>query len=183
MLQEEEWKKGVRHLFSRFFAAEGATMFKLISITIRLVILAAVLATVQKAILPMQRGKNNGISEITALLANGAKTSSKTSTESPGILGLLSGKGIDPKNCSTLTAVPQLMKLIQGERGEALESTTTQPPRTTGRVTIIRYREADAKRTQKAGATVTKLPPEANATVVDGRVQIFYPAGKPKESK
>jgi hypothetical protein len=33
---------------------------------------------------------------------------------------------------------------------------------------------------ESAGAKVVELPPGAQAIIVDGRLQVFYPSGKPR---
>lgn len=146
-------------------------MFKLISIMIRLAMLAAVLVSMQKATMCLQPLKTN-------VQSMAGEKSGMMARENIGATCLLSGRGIDLQGFSTLTAVPKLMNMLNGEHASASESAATQPARPSGHMTIIRYSETDAKRNKKDGATVTKLPSDANATMVDGRLQVFYPAGK-----
>lgn len=163
-------------------------MFKLISITIRLIIFAAVLASVQKATMQFRLPKGNGRSDVAATDGNNDSTSAKApSKENTEVASLLRGKGINLQGLNSLTAIPKLIGLLNAGGGVpdlAPPEQSAEPERPAGPMTVIRYSEAvNAKRGKKASPSVTALPPGASATIVDGRLQIFYPSGKSKESK
>jgi hypothetical protein len=161
----------------------GATMFKLISITIRLILIAAVLASVQKAAMPFRSPNGKGCSDSTTARTKGRiGMSTASSTESAGLLGLLSGKGIDLQGIGPMAALPKLMNLMYGHGAQmpelAASEKAAEPERPSGPTTVIRYNDVDSSLAKKPSASVTTLPPGASATIVDGRLQVFYPAGK-----
>jgi hypothetical protein len=46
--------------------------------------------------------------------------------------------------------------------------------------TVIRYNESEEGSGKKSPTSVLELPPGACAIVIDGKLQIYYPHGKPK---
>jgi hypothetical protein len=75
--------------------------------------------------------------------------------------------------------VPDAASLLAGGTS-TVEETPQKPNSPKGPVTVINYMGEKNGKKKTWGTQVMKLPPGAEATFVDGRLQIFYPHGKPK---
>jgi prepilin-type processing-associated H-X9-DG protein len=86
------------------------------------------------------------------------------------ILGMLNGSGAN----SNAGSLQNLMELLTGQTaGGAPKQAPAPPPKP---MVAITY---DSDR----GTSAEEVPPGANATFVDGHLQVYYPNGKPKGKK
>jgi hypothetical protein len=95
-------------------------------------------------------------------------------------IGLNIGQDLAMQSPS-MAMLPKLMSLIGG--GSEAESSTVQakpePPKC---MTAICYNDPDENEDQSGHSQMTKIPAGANAMIVDGKLQIYYPHGKSKQS-
>jgi hypothetical protein len=104
--------------------------------------------------------------------ANNQETgvNSATTAQAAHVLGLLSGKGGD-LNMGNAAAL--LSGMSDTQSTEKAASPVPKRP-----MTLIRAAIEDAESNELASSSVEELPPDANAIAVDGRLQVYYPAGK-----
>jgi hypothetical protein len=134
-------------------------MLRVVTATSRVAALVGVLAALPGIARVAQLSKS----------ATHAKDGSLLLDDRAEVLELLGGEGLDSQGLNLATVLPRLM----GLNGASVK-TTLAKPKPSRPMTVIHYRgvSADAEDTD-----VRQLPPGANATIIDGRLQIYYPSG------
>ena len=105
------------------------------------------------------------------------KTTIPCSARAPGA-GLPNGQAPDSQGLNLPTSIPGLLGLLSGVSAGPSEPAPTPPQPTT----VIYRTDPDGNR-GKADTAVMQLPPGASATFVDGRLQVYYPSGKPQTAR
>ena len=148
-------------------------MAKLISLMVRLTIIAGVLASLQSTIVRRLAQRKAANSRNATAFDDKGKP---LSDEKSGTLGPASdGLGLPGFDLTST-----FLKLLPLPGGQPGSSKSAPPPKPS---TLIRYVGADGKKGDSAGSAVMELPPGAKAIVIDGRLQIYRPSGPPKNKK
>ena len=143
-------------------------MLKLISTMARLTALVGTLAALP-GMVAMQR---KAMEQAGAAAAHGEDVSS--------LLGksFANGQAPDSQGLNLPTSIPGVLSLLTGvSAGPSAPAPTPAQP-----ATVI-YRTGPDGNRGKADTAVMKLPPGASATFVDGRLQVYYPSGKPRTAR
>jgi hypothetical protein len=149
-------------------------MAKLISLMVRLTIIAGVLASLQSTVVRRlaQARKAASSANATAYDDKGNPLSDeKSGTLEPA------GDGLGLPGFDLTSTILKMMPLPAGQAGPSKPAAPPKPS------TLIRYVGADGKKGDSAGSAVTELPPGAKAIMIDGRLQIYRPSGPPKDKK
>lgn len=112
-----------------------------------------------------------GIAKMTSATPHDNTKGALSSQDAAKVMTLLGG-GTGDINMSNATSILTGI----GEMGASQEK---QPVRPKGPMTLIRM-SAD---TEEQEAKAEELPPDANVIAVDGRVQVYRPAGKPSHHR
>ena len=147
-------------------------MAKLISLMVRLTVIAGVLVSLQSV-----AARRLAQARKAADRAGAAASDNKGNplpNENSGALGLAGG-GLGLPGFDLASTFLKLMPLPAGQTGASKPAAPPQPS------TLIRYVGPDGKGGDSADTAVMELPPGAKAIVIDGRLQIYRPSGPPKE--
>jgi hypothetical protein len=99
-----------------------------------------------------------------------------------GLPGLAEGKGLDMPGLGIAAALPKMVELMGGAAADPNPPVAKpKPAAPSGPTTLIHYVGRDETQGKSEGTVITQLPPGAKTMVVDGRLQIYYPNGKPKK--
>jgi len=139
-------------------------MLKLILMLICLMVVASLLVALPRSALM----RSSALEFVNAAAAQGKG-------ENPS----LNGQTPDSQRPSPTPSLTGLMKLLSGQSADAsgAKATPSRPP------TIIYPTNADASRDKAADTTAIVVPPGVRTMFVDGRVQIYYPAAKPRKGR
>jgi hypothetical protein len=143
-------------------------MIKLITLLLRVTALVGVVAALPSIARIAEQAKSMNSENLTAMLTEGG--------EKAGALDLAGGKGVGGQ-ASSLASLSKLMGLVGG--GDSFLFPAAKPkskPAPSLPSTFIHYIGPDQQSGRSDGTEIMQLPPGANATIVDGRLQIYYPA-------
>jgi len=141
-------------------------MMKIVSLSIRLITLAAILIPMQYTLKQMKNQK--GMAGLISTAGSTADTAARAGGgENAPLLPL--------SNTGPAAMLPQLL----GVSTPPAQAEQTAPPEMpSGPAILIHCPARGSKAAQRPGMAVIQLPSDANAAVIDGRVQIFRPATK-----
>jgi hypothetical protein len=95
-----------------------------------------------------------------------------------GVFRMINGqKGAVPGQNATEGGF-NIASLLNG--GTSAPTAHTEPAAPEGSMTAFLCSNEKGNQGESAGAKVVELPPGAQAIIVDGRLQVFYPSGKPR---
>jgi hypothetical protein len=149
-------------------------MLKLVSTMARVTAAVGVLAVLPR-IATIQR---NVLERANAAAAHGEGDNSPLHSSSDA-LGLLNGQTPSLPGLDWMGPITGLMGLPSGD-----SAGPSQPKSAPAQPAMVIYRTGpDASRGKPAGIAVMRLPPGANATFVDGRLQLYYSVGKAQNAR
>jgi hypothetical protein len=112
---------------------------------------------------------------------------SDAATKQDDVLKQITGQKTAVPNQKPMDANFNIAALLSGGTpamalSPVTSTTPTEVEKPDGPMTVIRYLSEEENRSESGGTEVFELPPGAQVTFVDGRMQVFYPTGKPRQS-
>ncbi len=149
-------------------------MAKLISLMVRLTVIAGVLVSLQSVAARRLAQARRAADRAAAAYDN---KGNPLPGKSSGALGPADTGGLGLPGFDLASTVLKLMPQSAGQAGPSKPAAPQQPS------TLIRYVGPNGKGGGSAGTAVLELPPGGKAIVIDGRLQIYRPASPPTERK
>jgi hypothetical protein len=151
-------------------------MFKAFSMMAQLAAFIGLMMTVPNVIRTAHQG--NKMLQDNLKAAQGAIN--QKSLQGADKIGLNLGQDLAMQSPS-MAILPKLMSMMNN--GQDANATPDAPPEPPKCMTAICYNNTEGNDNQAGQSKVMKLPPGANAMFVDGKLQIYYPHGKPKQGR
>jgi hypothetical protein len=148
-------------------------MMKIVSLSVRLITLAAILIPMQYALKQMKNQK--GMGGMMSAAGSLAGATAQTAVSDPPKAGTENNLPSPLAGMGPAAMLPQMLGI---SAPTATTEQTAQPEKSSGPATLIHCPAGAGKNGKRPGVVVMKLPPDANAAVIDGRVQLFKPATK-----
>jgi hypothetical protein len=152
-------------------------MTKLISLMVRLTIIAGVLASLQSAVARRLAQARKAASSAGAAAHD--DKGNLLADQNGGTLGP-AGDELGLPGFDLTSTILKMMPLPAGQAGPSKPAVSPPPQQPS---TLIRYAGSDGKKGDSTGTTVMELPPGGNAIVIDGRLQIYRPSAPPKDKR